>query len=46
VLTAARNKDSAKLADAQARWNTNADQIADFLGAASPSTGPPPRCAR
>jgi len=40
VLTAAKANDSARLKDAQARWNTNADQIADFLSAANPEQWP------
>jgi hypothetical protein len=40
VLTAAKAKDSTKLTDAQARWTTNADEIADFLAAANPEQWP------
>ena len=36
VIAAAKAGDQAKLADAQARWEANADQIATFLSRANP----------
>jgi hypothetical protein len=40
VIAAAKAKDSAKLADAQARWTANADDIAGFLHSANPQYWP------
>jgi hypothetical protein len=40
VIAAAKAGDKAKLADAQARWLKNADQIAAFLHAANPDHWP------
>jgi hypothetical protein len=40
VIAAAKANDKAKLADAQARWLKNADQIAGFLHAANPRNWP------
>jgi hypothetical protein len=40
VIAAAKASDKAKLADAQARWVQNADQIAAFLHAANPRHWP------
>jgi hypothetical protein len=40
VIAAAKANDKAKLADAQARWLKNADQIAAFLHAANPRNWP------
>jgi hypothetical protein len=40
VLTAAKNGDAAGLADAQARWQANADEIAEFLANANPRNWP------
>jgi hypothetical protein len=36
ILTAAKSGDSAGVQDANARWNDNANEIADFLAAANP----------
>jgi hypothetical protein len=36
VVAAAKANDQAKLSDANKRWSTNADQIADFLSGANP----------
>ena len=36
LIAAAKSGDQTKLADAQARWNANADQIATFLNRANP----------
>jgi hypothetical protein len=40
VIAAAKAGDSAKLADAQARWVANADQITAFLHSANPRNWP------
>ena len=40
VIAAAKDADQAKLADAQARWVTNADEIASFLHQANPHHWP------
>jgi hypothetical protein len=40
VLTAAKSGDTVALADAQARWQANADEIAAFLAAANPRNWP------
>ena len=40
VVGAAKANDQAKLADANARWTANADQIADFLSKANPKSWP------
>jgi hypothetical protein len=36
IVTAAKANDSTKLADGQARWQANADEIGDFLASANP----------
>jgi hypothetical protein len=38
VVAAAKSGDEAKLADAQARWNSNADEITGFLSRANPGS--------
>ena len=40
ILTAAKNRDSAGVEEANARWHGNADEIADFLAAANPKNWP------
>jgi hypothetical protein len=40
VLTAAKAGDASALAQAQARWTRNANQVADFLSSANPSAWP------
>jgi hypothetical protein len=40
VLTAAKAGDAAALAQAQARWTRNANQVADFLASANPEFWP------
>ena len=40
VLTAAKAGDAPGLAQAQARWTRNADQVADFLSSANPAAWP------
>jgi hypothetical protein len=40
VLTAAKAGDAPALAQAQARWTRNANQVADFLSSANPAAWP------
>jgi len=40
IVTAAKANDTTKLSDSQSRWQSNADQIADFLAAANPDSWP------
>ena len=40
LLTAAKNGDSGGVEEANARWNDNANEIADFLSAANPRNWP------
>jgi hypothetical protein len=46
LLQDARAGDQAAFDAAKTRWYANANDIADFLSAANPPSGPGPRCGR
>ena len=46
ILQAAKAGDTAAFAEAKTRWYGNANDIADFLAAANPGSGPKTQCGR
>ena len=46
LLQDAKAGDTAAFDAAKTRWYANANDIADFLSAANPASGPGPRCGR